>query len=74
MYYSKLNAKGQTTLPLAVRKKLGLEPGDKITYEIQMNGSFLLGKRKFNASDISALSQTLIEWTSAEDEEAYKNL
>ena len=32
MRSSVLTAKGQTTIPLAIREKLSLEPGDRILY------------------------------------------
>ena len=32
MHESKITARGQTTLPKAVREALGLKPGDKVRY------------------------------------------
>lgn len=32
MFSSTITAKGQTTIPARIRKKLGLKPGDRILY------------------------------------------
>jgi AbrB family looped-hinge helix DNA binding protein len=33
--HSTITSKGQTTLPVQIRKALHLKPGDRITYELQ---------------------------------------
>jgi len=35
MHVSKLSAKGQVTIPIEIRKSLGIEPGDLVAYELQ---------------------------------------
>ena len=71
---SKLTKKYQATVPEIVRKKLKLHAGDAITFEI-------IGKtvkiRKAKPVDMefnSALGPTLNEWTTQNDEEAYRDL
>jgi AbrB family looped-hinge helix DNA binding protein len=39
---SSLTSKGQTTIPLEVRRKLGLKPGDKIDFVIGEDGLVIL--------------------------------
>ena len=71
---SKLTKKYQATVPEAVRKKLNLNAGDVIAFEID-EGSIKL--RKATPIDIefsSALIPTLSEWESQNDEEAYNDL
>ncbi|MGH9479919.1 MAG: AbrB/MazE/SpoVT family DNA-binding domain-containing protein [Terriglobales bacterium] len=34
-YHSTLTRKGQTTVPVDVRRALGLNPGDRIAYEVR---------------------------------------
>ena len=34
MYSSALTSKGQVTIPSKIRKQLGLNPGDKVVFEI----------------------------------------
>ena len=41
MQRATLTSKGQTTIPVAVRKKLGLEPGDHLLFE-EREGEFVL--------------------------------
>ena len=42
---STLTAKNQTTVPKAVRKTLGLGPGDQIAYRVSADGSVSLVRR-----------------------------
>ncbi|MGH8248417.1 MAG: AbrB/MazE/SpoVT family DNA-binding domain-containing protein [Gammaproteobacteria bacterium] len=74
MLVSKISAKGQVTLPKKVRESLRASAGDFIEYELQ-DGSILVRRvepfdRRFHA----ALSDTLTEWSSREDEEAFRDL
>jgi len=73
--HSKLSSKGQVTIPKEVRESLGLEPGDFVTYEIADNDSAILRRVKpYDASFHLAVSETLEEWGSEEDEEAFRDL
>ncbi|MFO7936828.1 MAG: type II toxin-antitoxin system PrlF family antitoxin [Kiritimatiellia bacterium] len=71
---SKLTKKYQATVPAAVRRKLSLNAGDSISFELS-NGEVKL--KKATPMDIefaSALVPTLSEWESANDQEAYYDL
>jgi len=71
---SKLTKKYQATVPEAVRKKLKLNAGDVIAFEIDDD---IIKLRKATPIDIefsSALVPTLSEWESQNDEEAYNDL
>ena len=71
---SKLTKKYQATVPKAVRKKLKLNAGDAIAFEIDND---IIKLRKATPIDIefsSALVPTLSEWESQNDEEAYNGL
>lgn len=60
---STLSAKGQTTIPGAVRKRLGLEPGDTLRYEVAADGTVHLRKaRKIDLAWLQAVEATLTEW------------
>ena len=73
--HSKLSSKGQVTIPKEVRESLGLEPGDFITYEITGDDSVTLRRvDSYDAAFHLALSDTLEEWGSSEDEDAFKDL
>ncbi|MGB5422833.1 MAG: AbrB/MazE/SpoVT family DNA-binding domain-containing protein [Desulfobacterales bacterium] len=74
MHVSKLSAKGQVTIPLEIRKALNIEPGDLVAYEIQ--GQYIKLRRitPFDSAFHSAVSETLEEWNSPDDEEAFNDL
>ncbi len=74
MHTSRLSSKGQVTIPKDIREAIGLEPGNMIAYEVQ-NGSVILSRvEAFDAAFHEALSNTLKEWDSPEDEEAFRDL
>ena len=74
MVVSKLSAKGQVTIPKEVREKLGVEPGDGIGYEVEGDAVRIRRVDPFDASFHAASSQTLSEWATPEDEEAFGDL
>jgi antitoxin PrlF len=74
MIRSRISPKGQITLPRAVRKAIGAEPGDTIVYEVEGNVVRLRRVEPFDVEFHEALAHTLDEWTSDEDEEAFRDL
>jgi len=46
-----LTSKGQITIPIAIREKLGLKPGDQI--EFDETATILVGRRVVNAAEWS---------------------
>lgn len=73
-HQSRLSSKGQVTIPVEVRERLGLEPGDVVVYEIEGEHVILHRAEPFDLAFHAALSQTLDEWGSAEDDEAFREL
>ncbi len=74
MQASKLSSKGQVTIPIKVRERLRAKPGDLIAYEIK-NGEVTL--RRLDPFDVAfhaAISPTMDEWTTPEDDEAFRDL
>jgi len=69
--FSKVSVKSQTVIPRAVRKRLGLKPGDRLRYRLTENG-VLLDKAPPNETDDPFASFS--EWSSEADEKAYGNL
>jgi antitoxin PrlF len=41
---SALTVKGQVTIPKPVREKLGLKPGDEVTFELGADGAVVIRK------------------------------
>lgn len=74
MLITTLTQKGQATIPVEIRKQLDLHPGDKLTFEVT-DGNVVLRKIKaFDYEYHHALTKTLSEWSSKEDDEAYDDL
>ncbi len=73
MQTSKLSSKSQITLPREVRTALKAKPGDVIAYEIEDNVVYLKRVEPFDAAFHKALTHTLNEWASDEDEEAFRD-
>ncbi|MGH7899636.1 MAG: AbrB/MazE/SpoVT family DNA-binding domain-containing protein [Candidatus Binatia bacterium] len=71
---SRLSSKGQVTVPVAVRKALRVRPGDLLVYEVEGEQARLRRAEPFDAAFHAALSNTLEEWSSPEDEEAFGDL
>ena len=74
MNISRLSSKGQVTIPRKIREAIGLKAGDLVAYEIQDQVVTLKRVAPFDAAFHAALSETLEEWTSREDEEAFSDL
>ena len=74
MEISKVSAKGQVTLPKKIRQSLGLHPGDLITYEVNDGVVSIRRLESFDAPFHAALSDTLDEWNTPEDDEAFRDL
>ncbi len=72
---AKISSKGQVTVPAEVRKTLQLKTGDTLAWEIQEDGKISVRRiEPIDVDYISALSGTLSEWSSAEDDKAYRDL
>ena len=74
MMVSRLTSKGQATIPVQVRKALGLRPGDRVAFDVTGGRATL---RKLDAEDRAYLAlaqQAFAEWNSPEDEEAFRDL
>lgn len=64
---SKLTAKGQTTIPVEVREKLGLHTGDRIAF-IEMEQGYLIVPRNRPVESIfGALAEYAIPGTTTDD-------
>ena len=74
MQTSKLSSQGQVTVPKAIRDQLALQPGDLVAYEVVDDKVVLTRVDPFDAAYHAALSTTLEEWDSPEDDEAFRDL
>ena len=74
MELSKITARGQTTIPKTIRDAAGLREGDVLAFEVE--GDHLVVRKLAPGQDdyLRGLSTTMNEWTSAEDEAAWRDL
>ncbi len=71
---SKLTGKYQATIPEPVRNLLHLRAGDAIAFDIEDNNIHLRKARPIDLIFAQSLENTLNEWASEADEEAYRDL
>lgn len=74
VHVSRLSAKGQVTIPREIRQLLGIQPGDTVTYEVHDGTVMLKRAEPFDVVFHRALSTTLDEWSTPEDDEAFSDL
>jgi AbrB family looped-hinge helix DNA binding protein len=55
MSTSTLTAKGQTTIPKDVRKRLNLQPGDRLEFVIDEDGRVLVLPASIDASELAGM-------------------
>ncbi len=71
---SKVTEKYQATILTPIRKVLGVKKGDMVVFEV-IDGQVLLRRMPpLDADYLGALTGTLGEWSSKEDDEAYGGL
>lgn len=71
---SRLSSKGQVTIPHEIRAALHLETGDLVAYDLKDGKAILRRAEPFDAAYHSAVSETLEEWGSIDDDEAFRDL
>jgi antitoxin PrlF len=72
---AKITSKGQTTIPQDVRAALKVVPGDLISWDVGADGTATVRRvQPMDLEYLRAVEGTLSEWTSAADEEAYREL
>lgn len=74
MLTSTLTSKGQATIPAEIRHALNLKPGDKVIFEVRDHQATISKAEPFDYLYHAAISNSLSEWDSPEDEEAYHDL
>lgn len=74
MHVTRVSSKGQVTIPKEVREALGLKPGDYVAYNVEEGQVRLRRVPPFDRAFHAALANTLEEWASPADDEAYGDL
>lgn len=75
MELARVTAKGQTTIPKRIRDAAHIREGDMLAFDLDNNNRIII-KRIDPTVDVelSALQNTLFEWNSPQDEEAWRDL
>ena len=71
---SRLTTKYQATVPTSVRKLLQLKAGDLVGFEIEGNEVRLRRATPLDVAFTEALEGTLTEWSSEQDDQAFRDL
>ena len=74
MNVSTLTAKGQVTIPMAVREALGLKRGDLVSWELEGESVRLRLVSPLDLGYLLGVQAGLTEWGSDEDEVAFADL
>ncbi len=74
MHIARITAKGQTTIPVSIRKAAHIYAGDTLAFEVK--GDYLIVRKIKSHADsyLKGIEETLNEWSSPEDEEAWNGL
>lgn len=75
MELARVTAKGQATIPKRIREAAHIREGDMLAFDLDSNNRITI-KRIDSTVDVelSALQETLTEWNSPQDEEAWRDL
>ena len=75
MELARVTAKGQATIPKRIRDAAHIREGDMLAFDLDSNNRITI-KRIDTPIDIeqAALQETLTEWNSPQDEEAWRDL
>jgi antitoxin PrlF len=71
---SRLTSKYQATIPRPVRERLGVGAGDSVAFVVDDDRVWVRRAEPLDREFARALSDTMGEWLSPADEEAYREL
>lgn len=66
---STVSAKGQITIPVTIRRLLGIEPGDAVLYEVDGKRVRLKKLEQIDLEWARAIESTLSEWQGDGDDD-----
>jgi AbrB family looped-hinge helix DNA binding protein len=75
MEFARVTAKGQATIPKRIREAAHILEGDMLAFELDSNNRIII--RRIDSpidAELSAVQETLSEWSSLQDEEAWRGL
>ncbi len=75
MEFARVTSKGQATIPKRIREAAHIREGDMLAFDLDSNNRITI--RRIDPPidvELSALQETLSEWNSPQDEEAWRDL
>ena len=69
-----ITAKGQVTVPKAIREALGLRQGDQLRWDLEDGGVRVRLVSPLDLTYLRGVEAGLEEWASPEDEQAFADL
>ena len=69
-----VTAKGQVTVPKAIREALGLRQGDRLSWEVDNGTARVKVVSPLDLDYLQGLEANLQDWASAADDEAFADL
>lgn len=74
MEFAKITSRGQTTIPKPIRDAAALQEGDMIAFEVAADHVVVRKVHTDRDDYLRGLAETMHEWTSPEDEAAWRDL
>jgi len=74
MHVARITSKGQLTVPKKVREAVRLKTGDVVAFEVEDDRVLMRKLAPGRDEYLKAVGHTLTEWTSPEDEAAWRDL
>ena len=75
MELARVTAKGQATIPKRIRDAAHIREGDMLAFDLDSNNRITITRIGTSVDvEFSALQETLSEWNSPQDEEAWRDL
>jgi antitoxin PrlF len=74
MELARITSKGQMTIPKRIRDAAGLKEGDVVSVDTEGDRVLLCKVAAKDDAYLQAVQGTLEEWTSPEDEDAWRSL
>ena len=72
---ARISSKGQVTVPSEIRRALQVKPGDVLIWHVESKDRVVVRRAKpVDVDYLAAVSGTLSEWHSTEDDEAFRDL
>ncbi len=75
MELARVTAKGQATIPKRIREAANIREGDMLSFDVDSNSRIIIKRIEPAVNkELLALQETLTEWNSPQDEEAWRDL